>query len=324
MKNGTSFKQSGVTLLELILVIVISSAVFVAISQYLSIQSREIRVERTVAQIQQILDAATAYYVVNGKWPDEKCQQPAMKTGETDLIPDYLPNMISPYGTDYNSYYCDDDAVGDGTDPITNANIPLTSYQVNVSLGSSNKADARLITSKLPMTSDYQVDSGNVIAYTMPPPMTTNSDQLKTFQYAGLYHQGACVPQPQCPETTVDGVTKNSAQIFLVPVAVSGVNDDGSTNVYPISSFTAYASGEASDSPANCIGSSITPSCGDASVTGTTTGLYWRACIQIVTERGDVQVTRTDNWGNNVTMAAFTRCQPQDEKSGSGLDLWSN
>ncbi len=46
--------------------------------------------------------------------------------------------------------------------------------------------------------------------------------------------------------------------------------------------------------------------------------------MQIITERGDVQVTRNNNWGDNVTMAAFTRCSPDGEESGSDLTVYGN
>jgi hypothetical protein len=123
-------------------------------------------------------------------------------------------------------------------------------------------------------------------------------------------------------------------------VSVSGLNDVGSAAVYPISSFTAYSSSDVPiASPIACTGSTsgtpgstAAPACPDPGAAGASaTGTYWRACVQVVTERGDLSGTGTDaaSWGQYVTLGAFTRCQLKGtgittEPEGSDESIFSN
>jgi hypothetical protein len=107
-----------------------------------------------------------------------------------------------------------------------------------------------------------------------------------------------------------------------MPVSVSGVNDQGSNNIYPLSSFTAYSTAPGA-APAACTGGTAV-ACTPINGNVPASGMYWRVCMQVITEKGDVQATRTDMWGQSVTMAAFTRCSISNEPAGSTFSVYSH
>jgi hypothetical protein len=173
-----------------------------------------------------------------------------------------------------------------------------------------------------------------------------NSNNARSVNFSNIYHQGGCVPVPVCPTGMI-------AEIFVVPVSVAGTNDvasNGSGNgnqgvspqtVYPLMSFTAFATpsaGAAGPGNGGPGGGNTPPTC-DAAATDTTcysdvsgglgvsSGDYWRACMQVVTQKGDVSVTNTASgsgaWGYNVDILAITRCSPAAEPSGSGIGVFT-
>jgi hypothetical protein len=127
--------------------------------------------------------------------------------------------------------------------------------------------------------------------------------------------------------------------VFVVPVSVSGLNDSSgnpaatTTNLYPISSFTAYATAisAAGQDPVAC-----TDISGTTDTSGYTCGekvgdyfpalsqQTWRVCLQVVTQKGNVAQTNTSQWGNYVTLAAFTRCAIPGEPIGSNFNFYTH
>ena len=149
-----------------------------------------------------------------------------------------------------------------------------------------------------------------------------NLNNAGGVNYAGLYKHGGCVPVPVCP---IDPVTSLplTAEVVIVPISVSGLNDPDSSAIYPISSFTAYAAAPAAY-PVACTGSSTRPTCDAPDIVGKAATTYWRACLQVVTEKGNVQTTNPSSaspgsgsaaagtdFGANVTLMAITRCPIQ-------------
>jgi prepilin-type N-terminal cleavage/methylation domain-containing protein len=305
--------MKGFTLIEILLVLVIVSVIILASINYMRQRALQMRMDRASTQIQQILNAGLAFYVANGKWPTNLA---------TDLQGTYLPNVTfnNPWGKPYQ--------IAAPTPQLFYVYTQITT----VSSGGASAA-ANIIAGMLPL--GYTSTSGGT------PPATGSScgagvnscyvvssvnipgqnlNNARAVNFAGLYHHGGCVPVPTCP---VDSSGNTMIpQVMVVPASVSGVNDADSTpsNVYPISSFTAYATGGTSSSPPACQSSSSAPACGGTDPAGTR---YWRACLQVITEKGQV-TSATPAWGQLVTLMAVTRCSVNNEAAGSTFSVFSN
>lgn len=308
--------QKGFTLVEILLVMVIIASLIVAGTTYVTQKAESLRVDRTALQMQYILNAGLAYYVANGTWPGTNTIfYNTSTTSSSPLQPNYLPAtpIPNPWGLDPSGYW---HSYNSGFPATTPPNV----FQVIVYVGTTAREQARgnIIAGKLPM--GYYDTSGYVVSYVNIPGQDLNN--ATAINFAGLYHHGACVPVPTCPNTTAGGATTTSPQIFVMPVSVSGVNDQASNNVYPLSSFTAYSTAPAV-APVACTGGTAV-ACTPINGNAPQSGMYWRVCMQVITEKGDVQATRTDMWGQNVTMAAFTRCSISNEPAGSTFSVYSH
>src|SRR5689334_14827622 len=98
------WKTRGFSLLEMLLVLAISSSLIILLLNYTTQKSDEMRRDRTALQMQQILDAALTYYVNNSAWP-VTCGTATWRTlslaNTPNLVPNYIPNMTNmnnPYG----------------------------------------------------------------------------------------------------------------------------------------------------------------------------------------------------------------------------------
>ena len=339
-------QQAGVTLVEVLLVMVIlSSFIFMGVN-YMTQKTTNERIERTALQMQQIMNAAMAYYVANGAWPI-----PTGGEEDTELNADNFTESITSDIYNFRTNYL--------PSPSFNQTPWFSKYKVYVDAESRNfyvyltvttkdaatsSAYAKIVAGKLP--SGYAAESTNI------PPLSTdvcpttatgetptagacqaiasvnipgqNLNNASAINFAGLYHHGGCVPVPSCP-VDKNGKTMTPS-VFIVPVSVSGVNDagSGSTNVYPISSFTGYATGNAplNKTPPACNAVPANPA-NEPTCPATPTGVnYWRACLDLVTERGSVP--GTPNWGQYVTLMALTRCAISNEPAGSPFTVYSN
>jgi hypothetical protein len=133
-------------------------------------------------------------------------------------------------------------------------------------------------------------------------------------------------------------------QIMVVPSSVSGLYDGIATGkVYPIESFTAYATPPTDIKTTSDFPSPL--SCKDYAKNGST-GVdfrpctsgpdptliseqidlntdYWRVCLAIVTEQGDL--FESPNWEKESgAVVAITRCVPPNEPVGSGFDVFES
>lgn len=309
-------KVKGFSLVEVLLVMAIISTVLVGLMGYTTQKSDEMRRDRTVMQMEQFLNAGLSYYVGLGSWPTSVAD---LQTGL------FLPTGIirNAWGQTFT--------VGNNSEDTSN---PASGPQFSVCTtltGANVFAAATVIAGRLPIAS--AIDGGTA---TDPCPRTTltpcaiasttctvmssvnipgqNLNNARSINFSGLYHNGACVPAPSCPSTSM------LPTVMAVPVSVSGMNDSSTpSNIYPLSSFTAYVTGTSlldstpNNTPGDC--SNDTPADCYETETGTGTklpiGKYWRVCMRIITQKGPVQYdTNTKDAG---IILVLTRCVPRDE-----------
>lgn len=343
--------QKGFTLVELLLVIAIATSILGMFLGYTFQTGQQVRRDKAVMQIQQVINAALAFYTQNGRWPSKTGATTTTtwialtNTGVelTDL--QYLPapttpptgTINSPYATPIytsinatnNNFYVTTAMPKIGTDnkntsSVANANI--IAGQLPFGVIANNTATTLTQTDPVPLTtlgcSTTTVPAACFVMTSVPPP-GQNLNNARSINFAALYHGTACVPAPTCPAGMIP-------QIFVVPTSVSGVNDPPTgcnppnrvtgckVNVYPISSYTAYAvgagyGGSTSPGPNNYLypgapyyytwGNNNMPSCtygktdlcfgrnnplGTSTSVSVPTGYYWRVCLAVVTERGAV------------------------------------
>lgn len=319
MKIKTSLKY-GFTLIEMILVLVIMSSIMVMLLSYLTQKVEETRRDRLVIQIQQIQNAGLSFYVSNGYWPVTAAKD-CSATGDLSILQTatapYLPASfnLNPYGQGF-TLACD-----------------TTTNNFTVSTTVSTPTEAQIIAGRLPIATV----SGSTVSSSVTVP-GQNLNNARAVNFGNLYHPGACVVAPVCP-------TGMEKQIIVVPVSVGGYNDTGQTNVYPISSFTAYAYGDSTTgapvqggvgiqdcvnpsttSPCLCTDPACTtPPCKPVACTGASeidpNQYYWRVCLNVITSVNDVYQTNTD-WGANVSVLAITRCGPPNEPVGNSFSVY--
>ncbi len=316
--NICRHRQSGFSLLEMVLVLVIVTALLVMGMNYMRQRTLTLRIDRAALQMQQILNAGLAYYVANGKWPSTVyCLQ--AQTSSTDCKIAYLPPQVkSPLTTN-----------GGGDYTLSSANGILI-VCLGVSLAPTATI-AGILVGKLPMA----YSTSNISASSKPP--CTNADAIcyvsssvnipgqdlshaSAVNFAGVYTHGGCVPVPECPVTALGSPTP---QIMMAPASVSGFGttstdafSSGSTspNVYPISSFTAYATGPGTTPPPCLDGFGMTCPAGS--------GSYWLTCVKLASGKGSSKFALTGGMtgmqlAHGVTLMAFTRCAIPNEPSGS-------
>lgn len=294
----------GFTLLAMLLILTFVAGTLLIMTNYSTRKMDQSKREKAALQVQQILNAALAFYNDTGAFPavsatvcdSTTVSGPSPITTLTSGALPYLPaNAVNtPYGSQY--WACSD----------------RKKFGILFGLSGSNIAsNAKIIAGMLP--NGFVNGSNQVWSYVDVPGQNVNN--ARSVNFSGLYHHGACVPVPSCPTTA--GMPTMTAQIMVVPVSVNGVNDGNST-LYPISGFTAYAQGGTDATPAGCNGSTTTPSC--AGLTSPTSS-FWRVCLQVITENGVVSAT---DWGQYATVLAITRCAISTEPSGSKFTVFTN
>lgn len=333
-------RHGGFTLIEMLLVLVIAGMILYLMIGYVQQRSLSSRIDRASIQMQQILNAGLAYYVVNGSWPPTlNCLKGLGGSNCTGTVA-YLPTTIkSPWGQDYEVSA----PMVSGRPVLFYVYTPITSAGITTGTAS---ATAQTIAGKLPLS----YTSSSMSLFGSPPSPSTactasttncfvvssvnipgqNLNNAPAVNYAGLYKHGGCVPVPSCPVDSRGNTM--TPQIMVVPVSVSGINDPNSNNVYPISSFTAYAVGPDTDANLSaCQYGGTKVSCDPQNAVSN--ARYWRVCLQVMTDKGLVSQTNLGGynsnsypyypWGGNVTLMAITRCAITNEPSGSGFNVFS-
>lgn len=295
-------KEQGFTLLEMMLVLVVISSMVIMATNYGVRRTSQLLMDKMAMQMQQILNASLAYYTAYGAWPITTCNSALPVTPL--VAAGYLPVgfLNDPYGSPYELKLPCSASLSTGS-------------VLMVGGGTSSAVTARVIAGLLPMGSTAGAYVSSQI--TIPG---QNLNNARSVNFAGVYKHGGCVPVPSCPTGMVP-------QIIPVPVSVNGVNYSNSDAVYPIASFSAYYMGGpvGSTAPDPCdtaAGSDTT--CDLASPSPGAAPLYWRVCMRIITQVGDISVTNTgigsgangNAWGKYATMMVMTRCMP-DEPYGS-------
>lgn len=343
-------KERGFTLVEMLLVLVIVSALIMAGFNYFQQKTMQNKIDKTALEMQQILTAAMTFYVAKGVWPDADsnasadiiaCLQgngatfgkaPSTTTCDLALLPNTATAPSAPW--------MDDKGVLTPYSVAANVAAGDPKFYVYVSIepkaNRNNDVSAKMIANKMPL--GYASDSASgippaapvdckattacaAIASVMPP--AQNLVNAGNVTYAGAYKHGGCIPVPTCP---IDPSTQKQLvpQVFVVPSSISGFSDmSGSThNIVPITSFTAYATQPAAN-PAACktVGTVTVPDCSkDPKITNPAAS-SWRACVDIQTQLSPTNITDT-SWSQYVSVVAFTRCAPPAEKTGGGFNLY--
>lgn len=105
IKNGSTKK--AFTLIEMMLVIAVIAVILSVMLMTYRDRSRDFRVEKAAIQMQHVLEAALAYHVDTGAWPQdntaEECDPSAMGELKT-FIANYLPNQ--DYQSNFGANYC--------------------------------------------------------------------------------------------------------------------------------------------------------------------------------------------------------------------------
>lgn len=320
-------KFEGFTLLEMLLVTVIVASILIMLVTYTSTKTDESKRDFTATQSEQILNAGLAYYINNSTWPDTIDQ---LKTAK------YLPSqpIKNAWGKDYIFYK----NLATGTFSICSE---ITGRSVNGTYTSI--ADASSLAGRLPLA---YVTTSCAAGSNPPNPATCNNtpcavvstvnipgqnlNNARSINFAGLYHNGACVPAPICPNPySAQNTTGMKPAIIVAPVAVSGTYE-GTDIVYPLSSFTAYAVGAPSGNtattdpgslPGICTNPVLTEACSSLEPAGVSGLSYWRVCLDVVTERGRISGS---GWtASSGTIMAITRCVPNNEPSGSAFSVFT-
>jgi type II secretory pathway pseudopilin PulG len=331
-------KSLGLTLIEVLLVIVIASSLLLFILRFTQQKVIEFRQERAATQMEQISNAAMAYFAAKNTWPEDV----SVLLNQGYLVTPTRTTFKNPWGNDYILY-----ATSDKHLFYVYTNVGLNSY-------------ARLIKGKLPIafvsdnagTTARPITVGScaadgtggganckfvVAVATMPEQTLDNTNDLT---FANLYHSGACVPAPTCPKDANGNAM--TPEIMVTPISVSGVNDSCSTtgcatqNAYPLTSFSAYALPAGGPQDLSADGIKLCTStnkrvCYSDKTAGQPimTGKYWRVCLRVSTQVGDVDPRAMGGgpdttWGQSMgTLLVVTRCKPQNENIGSDFTVWT-
>jgi prepilin-type N-terminal cleavage/methylation domain-containing protein len=324
--NLPANKIKGFSLLEMLLVLAIASSLVVLMLNYTTQKADEMRRDKTILQMQQILNAGMGFYLNKGYWPLKNATITDTLCGNSwsDLSvmqPNYLPSNLlnNAYGNPYNvgcstvgGFYAYSEMSTPANAYIIAGKLPLA-YVVKTSDLLINLSGGGAGDSIPPSQSSSCVPSGGaldpqctvVVSNVSIPGQNLNN--ARSVNFAGLYYSGSCVPAPNCPPGM-------KADILVSTAAAAGVSDavTCTSTTAPYSSFTAYARGALTSNdpvapgsvsgkkgtvgtgPSDCkasspalIGCVQSYTSGGNAVAFTADGTkYWRVCLSITTEKG--------------------------------------
>lgn len=348
-------RQSGVTLIEILLVMVIVSAIFYIVAGFIQQKTLQFKINRAATDIQEILNAALSYYVTNGQWPTAISCLQGNAGGCFVAYLSRTKTYANPIG---GLPYLTSSSAGQFTVIALFQEGAPKSYAHSAMLAgrlpSAYAQDAMTYPAVCTSTSGACLVSVSVPA----PALPQNSVEGTAVNFGSVYHNGACVPVPVCPSSQGSMI----ASIAVVPTSVTGANaapqtpsapsptcnpktQSGCTvQAFPITSYSAFATPAAqpdgsssgpNSGPYSCqtmnSGSPTPAPCyADYDQNGAPVGAplkggsYWRVCLNVVTEAG-VVTPNENTWGQLVgTMMAITRCiNPTTEKKSSDFTVWS-
>lgn len=342
----------GVTLIEILLVLAISAMIMVAFVGFIQQRTDEMRRARATMQMEQILNAGLAYYVAFNNWP-----QQISDLTSNGFLPAATFTMQNPWGGQFQVQSVANGMFYVTTNVVTLANAQVVAGRLPLAfVADQNGAQpatppptpGSCTSTPLGSNCTYVVSSVNIPAQ--------NLNNATSVSFASVYHSGACVPAPVCP---VDSKGNTMVpQILVIPVSVSGVAVDPTTykycdssgqcstncndifdytkcqqiNVYGISSYTANAIGDQKGAPINYTGNNM-PTCDGTGMSNcladqnvnVPNGPYWRVCLYVNTERGQVNPSQGNGWVQGQAMGsviAVTRCGPNNEPVGAQFQVW--
>lgn len=297
-------KKLGFTLVEMLLVLVIVGVLVTAALRFTQERYLNLREEKTAAQMQQILNAALSYYVDKSTWP----------TSLTDLRnQNYLPNSGTPLPFSTTPWFS-----GAYTIAISNDRVFYVIAAIPAAMKNPNANSVALSIAGLLPLSYTATNAGSLTAAPTAGACTAaacfvaagvnipgdNLNNLGGIKFAGVFHHGACVPAPKCPANT-------TPEIYPVLASATGLYDN-TTDVYPITSASAYYVANPAVNPADCDTGTQNDNC-QARQNGDPKQQYFRVCLSVLTQRGAPTLTDPANGA----IMAFTRCKPNSEPAGS-------
>ncbi len=331
----------GFTLLEMMLVLVIAASLLAMFINFSTQQYHQQQRDKVVMQMQQILNSALSFYNQKGRWPVTTGNVWVALNSTNELISGgYLAAGTGPSSAWISPF--NNGVYKIGFNAITN----IFFVEATLVAGESENltATAQVIAAQLPSGTVLPQSSNSIppisgacvsgaicLAAASVPPPGQNLNNARAINFGSVYSSGQCVPTPTCPV----GMTP---QIFVVPVSLSGLADmtnQAAPNVYPISSYIAYAVGpflssnSSSNVCDNTTGSGGTSDdCSTTNIQGGANNKYWRVCLSVTTEKGVAHIpqanqTDTKNLGSVI---AVTRCVPGSptptEKTGSTFQIY--
>jgi prepilin-type N-terminal cleavage/methylation domain-containing protein len=199
-------KVKGVTLLEMLLVIAVSATLMVGTLSLMRSKALNVKNDKTIFIMQQWLQAALSYYVVN------QAQSVQNEDIKSLLVKDgYMPpgeNDTNPWGNSYN--------------------VMIKGDTINVTT-LIPEPQAKIIQANLPYTPSASQNTDQNVILSAPVPLPDAAAIQYSDIVEGTRDDPAIVPAPTCPE-------KRDPEIYAVPVMYSS-----GPNAYPIVQVGAYA-----------------------------------------------------------------------------------
>lgn len=162
-----NIREQGFTLLELLLVLALTSILILGALAMYQIQLRNFKVDKTSLQMQQWLQAGMSFYVDCDKWPNDSTQDDniiSAMMGKTPLTQDECPKYADttrqymPLNSDKNGPFPNEYSFG----PFVNANGNVgTMFQVSTTIGDDStlmESVGRMIASRLPNATSFVDD----------------------------------------------------------------------------------------------------------------------------------------------------------------------
>lgn len=350
-------KTKGVTLLEVLLVLAIASSLLVLLLNYTIQKADELRRDKTVLQVQQILNAGMSFYVSNSFWPLKNATINTTQCGTwsdlSKLKPpnaNYIPSNfnINSYGKTF-SITCDNSLPNGGgffvvTQADTATNAAIIAGRLPMAVRTNSIA-------AFPVSACTSSDCTYVVANVSIPGQNLNN--ARSVNFAATYYSGSCVPAPKCPPNM-------KPNILVFPGSVMGVTNGASSfqcingdynipgptpctfKTNSLSSFSAFARGDTNGNPVDPNAASGGPpmSCANAPISpvqrcektsypsptyfnsdGTK---YWRVCLGVTTDQGQVTPSHYLQGMAMGKVVAITRCVPNDgnEQPSGSVDVY--
>jgi prepilin-type N-terminal cleavage/methylation domain-containing protein len=289
--------QRGFSLLEIMLVTVILVVFAMMAISYTRTQALNTRIDKTAAEMQQILQAAVSYYIDKNAWPSCTTGTNTGSSIDTTFNTCQIESLITagylqagasisnnPWGNSYESAW---------------STTSGQTFQLSTDVTDPNFAI--ILQGVLPLAS---VNS-SVVQATVNIPSYAYNNAL-SMKKVTTYTPGQSIPAPVCPANM-------EPKIAVSPIVVSGTLY-GAETVYSIQGLAGLALGDSSGNPTlqyqTCtINPNVTDSC--TSAVG-----CWTACMQgtITNSRkmGVYVQPGTNKWNpSSLQITATTYCAPK-------------